>query len=217
MFQTHSIFPISPSPNRHPVVRRIATGLTAALLSVGCLCAFTACGSSAAKDCTAMDAEAVSFDATVYYARDGRIRFLYDSDTDMLSAIEGCDMAALYSGSVYSMVISYSEGTMSRGDADTLVKSEFDSGDGTISLSSGSKAVDVSGHTFRRAEITCADGSTGAVLYGSTATGFAEIYYLLSPDAAESDRAHVEEILATVKLAEFEADDGGDDVKIYVE
>ena len=78
-------------------------------------------------------------------------------------------------------------------------------------------AVTVSGHPFRRAEITAADGSHGAVLYGSTDTGFAKVYFLLSPTATDEDAAHVEEILSTVTFAEFEAADTDDDVKIFVE
>ena len=80
-----------------------------------------------------------------------------------------------------------------------------------------SEAVTVSGHTFRRAEITASDGSRGAVLYGSTDTGFGKIYYLLSPTATDADAAHVNEILSTVTFAEFETDDGEEDIKIYVE
>ncbi len=166
-----------------------------------------------------MDAAAISFEATAYYARDGRIRFLYDSETDMLSAMEGYDMVSLYDSGTYSMVLSYREGTLSRGEADDYVAAEFNSGDGMIALKGGSKSVSVSGHTFRRAEITCADGSSGAVLYGSTDTGFAELYYILSPDAKDADRTHVEEILATVQLAEFSdaSDAYAEDVKIFVE
>ena len=177
---------------------------------------FAACETKVPNDAPAIDAAAVSFDAEVYYARNGRIRFLYDPAVDMLSAPEGYDMAAIYSGSVYSMVIQYTEGTVSRSDADAAVKAEF-TADGVMSVSKTSSAVTVSGHTFRRAEITAADGSVGAVLYGSTDTGFGKIYYLLSPTATDADRAHVEEILSTVTFTEFESDDGDDDVKIYIE
>ena len=175
-----------------------------------------ACSSNTPTDAPAIDASAVSFDAEVFYARDGRIRFLYDPETDMLSAMEGYDMAALYSGTVYSMVVQYDEGTVSRKDADDAVRAEF-TADGVMSVSNKTTAVTVSGHTFRRAEITASDGSHGAVLYGSTDTGFGKVYYLLSPTATDADAAHVEEILSTVTFTEFEADDGEDDVKIYVD
>ena len=176
----------------------------------------TACSAKTPADAPAIDASAVSFDAEVYYARDGRMRFLYDPQTDMLSAMEGYDMAALYSGTVYSMVVQYTEGTVSRKDADSAVQAEF-SADGVMEVSKKTEAVTVSGHTFRKAEITAADGSHGAVLYGSTDTGFGKIYYLLSPTATEADAAHVNEILSTVAFTEFESSDEDDDVKIYVE
>lgn len=201
--------------NSHSFRRR----LTAPVLAGVLLCAslhMTACGDKTAIAEAPMDAATVSFDPTVYYARDGRIRFLYDSEVDMLSAIEGYDMVSLYSGGDYSMVLSYRAGTLDRKTADASVKAEFDSGDGTIALSSTTKSTEVSGHPFRRAEITCADGSTGAVLYGSTETGFAELYYILAPDAPEDTRAHVEEILSTVTLSEF-SDDDTEDVKVFVE
>lgn len=190
------------------------------MLAALCLLTFSACSGeqkAAAKDAAAIDAGEVSFTPTVYYARDGRIRFLYDNTSDMLSALEGYDMAALYAGNVYSMVLTYEEGTVSRKDADKAIREEFDLGEGVMSLSKKTKSTEVSGYPFRRAEITGSDGSSGAVLYGTTATGYAKIYYILSPDADEEDRAHVEEILSTVRLAEFE--DGGieDEVKIYVQ
>lgn len=175
-----------------------------------------ACSSAVPADAPAIDAAAVSFDAEVYYARDGRMRFLYDPTVDMLSAMEGYDMAALYSGTVYSMVVQYTEGTVSRKDADTAIQAEF-TADGVMTVSSKTEAVTVSGHTFRRAEITASDGSHGAVLYGSTDTGFGKIYYLLSPSATDADAAHVNELLSTVSFTEFESDDGDDDVKIYIE
>ncbi len=190
-----------------------------AILLAGMLLCITintsSCTSAAAKEAP-MDAAAVTFDPTVYYARDGRIRFLYDDACDMISAVEGYDMVSVYSGQAYSMVFSYRRGTLDRKSADAAVKAEFDTGDGIISLSSGTKSVDVSGHPFRRAEISCADGSHGAVLYGSTASGFAELYYILAPDADEGTEAHVEEILSTVQLAEFSGEDE-EDVKIYIE
>ena len=175
-----------------------------------------ACSAKTPADAPAIDASAVTFDAEVFYARDGRMRFLYDPQTDMLSAMEGYDMAALYSGTVYSMVVQYTEGTVSRKDADSAVKAEF-SADGVMEVSKKTEAVTVSGHTFRKAEITAADGSHGAVLYGSTDTGFGKIYYLLSPTATEADAAHINEILSTVAFTEFESPDEDDDVKIYVE
>ncbi len=192
-------------------LRRMVAGILA------CICLFSAvgCGAASTKDCAPMDALAVSFDPTVYYARDGRIRFLYDSDTDMMSALDGYDMVSLYAGGVYSMVISYFPGTVERDDADDAIKAEFGAG-GPFTLSAKTKSVDVSGHAFRRAEITASDGSAGAVLYGSTDTGFAEIYYILSPDATQDDRVHVEEIIATVELAEFETG-YEDDVKIFAQ
>ncbi|MBO5671385.1 MAG: hypothetical protein J6S41_07530 [Clostridia bacterium] len=177
---------------------------------------FAACSAKTPTDAPAIDAAALSFDAEVYYARDGRMRFLYDPAVDMLSAMEGYDMAALYSGTVYSMVIQYTEGTVSRKDADAQVKAEF-TADGVMEVSSKTEAVTVSGHTFRRAEITASDGSRGAVLYGSTDTGFGKIYYLLSPTATDAESAHVNEILSTVTFAEFESGDGDDGVKIYIE
>ena len=182
-------------------------------LSVFC---FAACSAQMPTDAPAIDASVVAFDAEVFYARDGRMRFLYDPNTDMLSAMEGYDMAALYSGTVYSMVVQYTEGTVSRKDADASVKSEF-SAEGVMEISNKPSSVTVSGHPFRRAEITASDGSHGAVIYGSTDTGFGKIYYLLSPTATDADAAHVEEILSTVTFAEFEENDGADDVKIYVE
>ena len=175
-----------------------------------------ACSAKTPADAPAIDASAVTFDAEVFYARDGRMRFLYDPQTDMLSAMEGYDMAALYSGTVYSMVIQYTEGTVSRKDADSAVQAEF-TADGVMSISKKTEAVTVSGHPFRRAEITAADGSHGAVLYGTTDTGFGKIYYLLSPTATEADAAHVNEILSTVTFTEFESSVEDDDVKIYVE
>lgn len=183
------------------------------ILTVFC---FAACETTTPTDAPAIDASAVPFDAEVYYARDGRIRFLYDPAVDMLSAPEGYDMAALYSGTVYSLVVQYTEGTVSRSDADDAVQEEFTS-DGVMSVSKKTEAVTVSGHTFRRAEITASDGSHGAVLYGSTDTGFGKIYYLLSPTAADADTAHVEEILSTVTFTEFESSDENEDVKIYIE
>lgn len=185
------------------------------VLTLTVLC-FAACEAKIPTDAPAIDATAVSFDAEVYYARNGRIRFLYDPAVDMLSAPEGYDMAAIYSGTVYSAVIEYTEGKVSRKDADSAVQAEF-TADGVMTVSKKTEAVTVSGHTFRRAEITAADGSHGAVLYGSTDTGFGKIYYLLSPTATEADKAHVEEMLSTVTFTEFESDDGDDDVKIYVE
>jgi hypothetical protein len=185
------------------------------VLTLTVIC-FAACSAQTPTDAPAIDASAVSFDAEVYYARDGRMRFLYDPDTDMLSAMEGYDMAAIYSGTVYSMVVQYTEGTVSRKDADAAVKSEF-TADGVMEVSSKTSSVTVSGHPFRCAEITAADGSHGAVLYGSTDTGFGKIYYLLSPTATDADAAHVNEILSTVTFAEFETDDGEEDIKIYIE
>ena len=125
-------------------------------------------------------------------------------------------MAALYAGEIYSLVLQYTEGTVSRSDADKAIAKEF-TADGVMQVSKKTEAVTVSGHTFRRAEITAADGSHGAVLYGSTDTGFAKIYYLLSPNAAAEDEAHLNEILSTVTFAEFEAEDTDDDVKIFVD
>ena len=186
--------------------------LAALLLILACL---VSCEARVPTDAPAADA-AVSFDATVYYARDGRMRFLYDADADMLTAMEGYDMAALYAGEVYSLVLQYTEGTVSRSDADKAIAQEF-TADGVMAVSKKSSAVTVSSHTFRRAEITASDGSTGAVLYGSTDTGFGKIYYLLSPTATDADRAHVEEILSTVTFTEFEATEGDEDIKIYVE
>ena len=183
------------------------------LLTVFC---FTACDAKTPTDAPAIDAAAVSFDAELYYARDGRMRFLYDPQVDMLSAMEGYDMAALYSGSVYSLVIQYTEGTVSRSDADSTVQAEF-TADGVMEISKKTEAVTVSGHTFRQAEITATDGSHGAVLYGSTDTGFGKIYYLLSPTATDADAAHIAEILSTVAFTEFESSDDDEDVKIYVE
>ena len=177
---------------------------------------FAACSANTPTDAPAIDASAVSFDAEVYYARDGRMRFLYDPQIDMLTAMEGYDMAALYSGTVYSLVVQYNEGTVSRKDADAAVKSEF-SAEGVMEISNKTSSVTVSGHPFRRAEITASDSSHGAVIYGSTDTGFGKIYYLLSPTATDADAAHVEEILSTVTFAEFEADGGADDIKIYVD
>ncbi len=177
---------------------------------------FAACSAQTPTDAPAIDAAAVSFDAEVYYARDGRMRFLYDPQVDMLSAMEGYDMAALYSGTVYSMVVQYTEGTVSRADADSAVQTEF-TADGVMAVSKKTEAVTVSGHTFRRAEITAADGSHGAVLYGSTDTGFGKIYYLLSPTATDADAAHVAEILSTVTFTEFESSDSDEDIKIYIE
>jgi len=185
------------------------------ILILSLLC-FAACDAKTPTDAPAMDAAAVSFDAEVYYARDGRIRFLYDPTVDMLSAPEGYDMAALYSGTVYSLVVQYTEGTVSRSDADNAVQAEF-TADGVMSVSKKTETVTVSGHTFRRAEITASDGSHGAVLYGSTDTGFGKIYYLLSPTATDAEIAHVEELLSTVTFAEFESSDENEDVKIYIE
>ena len=190
--------------------------LIALLLLILTVFCFAACDAKTPADAPAIDAAAVSFDAEVYYARDGRIRFLYDPAVDMLSAMEGYDMAAVYSGTVYSMVVQYTEGTVSRSDADTAVQAEF-TADGVMAVSQKTSAVTVSGHTFRRAEITASDGSVGAVLYGSTDTGFGKIYYLLSPTATDADKAHVEEILSTVTFTEFESTDGDEDIKIYVE
>lgn len=186
------------------------------LLLLTVLFGFTACSGAVPTDAPAIDASAVSFDAEVYYARDGRMRFLYDPEQDMLSSMEGYDMAALYSGTVYSMVVQYNEGTVSRKDADAAIQKEF-TADGVMQVSSGTKAVTVSGHAFRRAEITASDGSHGAVLYGSTDTGFAKIYYLLSPTASEEDAQHISELLSTVTFAEFESDGGDEDIKIYIE
>lgn len=201
--------------NSESNVKKTLVRLCTVLAAAGCLFSFAGCAGGTVSDASAIDASLLSFEPTVYYARNGRIRFMYDSETDMLSAPEGYDMAALYAGSVYSMVFSYTEGILTRAEADAAVKAEFDAGD-VMALSSKSKAVQVDGHTFRRAEITCSDGSVGAVLYGSTETGFAEIYYLLSPDAGEDAAAHVEEILSTVRLTEFEGDT--DDVqKIFAE
>lgn len=183
------------------------------ILTVTC---FAACSAKTPTDAPAMDAAAVSFDAEIYYARDGRMRFLYDPNVDMLSAMEGYDMAALYSGTVYSLVIQYTEDTVSRADADAAVQAEF-TADGVMEVSKKTDAVTVSGHAFRRAEITASDGSHGAVLYGSTDTGFGKIYYLLSPTASDADAAHVEEILSTVTFAEFESSDEDEDIKIYIE
>jgi len=174
------------------------------------------CSAQTPTDAPAADAAQLTFDPTVYYARDGRMRFCYDSETDMLTAIEGYDMAALYSGTVYSIVLQYTEGTVSRRNADDAIQAEF-TADGIMSVSQKTTAVTVSGHPFRRAGITAADGSHGAVLYGSTDTGFAKVYFLLSPTAADEDAAHVEEILSTVTFAEFEAADTDDDVKIFIE
>ena len=190
--------------------------LTLILILILTVFCFTACSAKTPSDAPAIDASAVSFDAEVYYARDGRMRFLYDPDTDMLSAMEGYDMAAIYSGTVYSMVVQYTEGTVSRRDADAAVKSEF-TAEGVMEIQGKTKSVTVSGHPFRRAEITAADGSHGAVLYGSTDTGFGKIYYLLSPTATDADAAHVEEILSTVTFTEFESSDQDDDIKIYVD
>ena len=158
--------------------------LAALLLILACL---VSCEARVPTDAPAADA-AVSFDATVYYARDGRMRFLYDADADMLTAMEGYDMAALYAGEVYSLVLQYTEGTVSRSDADKAIAKEF-----------------------------TADGSHGAVLYGSTDTGFAKVYYLLSPSAAAEDEAHLNEILSTVTFAEFETEETDEDVKIFVD
>ena len=186
--------------------------LAALLLILACL---VSCEARIPTDAPAADA-AVSFDATVYYARDGRMRFLYDADADMLTAMEGYDMAALYAGEVYSLVLQYTEGTVSRSDADKAIAKEF-TADGVMQVSKKTEAVTVSGHTFRRAEITAADGSHGAVLYGSTDTGFAKVYYLLSPSAAAEDEAHLNEILSTVTFAEFETEETDEDVKIFVD
>ena len=153
---------------------------------------------------------AVSFAPTVYYARDGHVRFLYDAERDMLASIENYDMISLYDAGTYSLVISYREGQTDRKTADAAVKDEF-SAEGFMEVSNRTKGVKVSGCSFRRAEITCADGSTGAVLYGNTATGFAEVYYLLSPDAEEGTLSHVEEILSTVRFAEFDGADEDED------
>ena len=181
-----------------------------------CFTCVSSCSQKVRTDAPPSDAAAVSFDPTVYYARDGRMRFLYDAKSDMLSASEGYDIAALYSGTVYSLVFQYTEGTVSRKDADRAIREEFSAGT-MMKLSDKTTAVTVSGHTFRRAEITCADGSTGAVFYGSTETGYAKIYYLLAADADANTRSHVEEILSTVSFAEFEQSWDDTDTKIWID
>ena len=158
----------------------------------------------------------VSFTPTVYYARDGHVRLLYDGERDMLASIENYDMISLYDAGTYSLVVSYSEGQVDRKTADENVRNEF-SAEGIIDISDRTKAVKVSGCSFRRAEITCVDGSSGAVLYGNTATGFAEIYYLLSPDAEEGTLSHVEEILSTVRFAEFSGEEEDGFAQVFAE
>ena len=117
--------------------------LTLILLLILTVFCFTACAANTPTDAPAIDASAVSFDAEVYYARDGRMRFLYDPDPDMLSAMEGYDMAAIYSGTVYSMVVQYTEGTVSRRDADAAVKSEF-TAEGVMEIQGKTISVTVS-------------------------------------------------------------------------
>jgi len=163
-----------------------------------------------------IDASAVSFHPTVFYSRNGKIRLLYDNRVDMLYTMEGNDIVSLYKGTVYSIAVSYTEGVVKRKEADAAIKNEF-STNGTITVSEDSSTASVSGYTFRRADISVADGSYGAVLYGSTATGFAKIYYILSPDASDSDVKHVEEIVASIAFAEYEATDTEDGVKVYLQ
>lgn len=166
----------------------------------------TACGAGG-KQASFSGAD-VPFEPTVYYARDGRIRFLYDSTSDMISTIENYDIVSLYDAGDYSLVISYREGTVPRRTADENVRAEF-SQSTEMEISAKTKACSVSGYPFRRTELTAADGSHGAVLYGSTKTGFAEIYYILSSDAPDAVQSHLEDILSTVSLAEFT--ESGDD------
>ncbi len=188
---------------------------TRAILCLLCICLLVSCGEkSTARRFSDAD---VSFVPTVYYANDGRIQFLYDRDTDMLSTANGSDMVALYTGGDYSLVITYTEGQIKRADADAAVKAEFSAGQ-YMSLSPKTEKANMAGHTFRRADITAADGATGAVYYGNTETGFAEIYYIISSDAPDTTQAHIEEILSTLQFGEFDANAAEtENVKIYVD
>ena len=158
----------------------------------------------------------VSYEPTVFYARDGHVRFLYDGERDMLATIENYDMISLYDSGTYSLVITYNEGTVERKTADGRVREEF-SAEGIMELSKRTKSAEISGCPFRRAEITCSDGSAGAVLYGNTGTGFAEIYYITAPDAPADTVSHVEELLSTVRFAEFTGDDTQNFTQVYAE
>lgn len=180
------------------------------LMLLFCVCFLAGCGDKTIIT-SPMDAK-VSFAPTVYVSDGGMIRFLYDCEVDMLSTYDGYDIAALYSGGDYSLVVSYAEGIVSRGDADERIRAEFE-GSG-MELSKHTKKTDISGHPFRRAEITVSDGSVGAVCYGSTKTGFAEIYYIVAPGAPDGTLSHVEEILSTVTLGEYTGEQN-EDIKIF--
>ncbi len=170
------------------------------ILSFACilLCVlFCACGDKTVIR-RPMDAD-VSFTPTVYYGEDGVISFLYDRDHDMLSTVtgQGVSVVALYSGGDYSLVISYEEVQKTRKEAEAAISADF-SADGSMTLSEKTEKLDVSGYTFRWAKISSSDGSYGAVLYGNTANGYAEIYYIISSGAKEGTKAHLDEILSSI-------------------
>lgn len=194
---------------KRKTIRRTA----AALLVLVCTVLFTGCGGKTAVN--ALMEGSVSYTPTVFLSDGGLIRFLYDSERDMLSTLEGYNIASLYDGGSYSLLVSYQKGRLGRSEADDMVKAEFTDGD-TMELAGITKRAKLSGHTFRRAEIRCVDGSRGAVLYGNTETGFAEIYYIVAPDAPEGTEQHVEEIVSTVVLGEYTGAET-EDIRIYVD
>ena len=189
---------------------------TAAVVLIVLLCTvmLSGCGGDKTAVNRAMPGE-VSYIPTVFVSDNGLIRFLYDSENDMLSTLEGCDIASLYDGGSYSMLVSYQAGRLGRTEADDMVKAEFSDGV-TMELTGRTKRTEISGHTFRRAAIRCTDGSYGAVCYGNTETGFAEIYYIVAPDAPEGTEAHVEELISTVVLGEYTGAET-EDIRIYVD
>ncbi len=186
-------------------IRRTVTVLCI-LLTLCLLCMSLGGCAGATGDDAPIDAGSVSFSPTVYYARGGRVRFLYDAERDMLTALEGYDMASLYDGGTYSMFISYEEGTLDRKTADAQVLAEFGAG-AALSAGKDTEGVTVSGYPFRSLTIEGEGQVDGAVYYGNTGTGFAKIYYILAPDASEDDVQHVEEIVSTLRFSEFTGED----------
>ena len=142
------------------------------------------------------------FPATLYYGRYGHVRFCYESGRDILSTVENRDVISLYDSGTYSLVISYTEGIEDLSEAAASIREEFSAGD-AMAVSEGERSYSEFGLPLRRSEIVCADGTSGAVLYGNTKTGFVKIYYIVAPDAPESVREHVEAILSTLSFREF--------------
>lgn len=150
------------------------------------------------------DAQKLDYDATVYYADYGKICLLYDKAQDEFVAREDEDAVVLsnINGGAYSVAVSYAQGQKDMDEAEKTVRE-------TLASGKFSEAGEVSdcekfgALQCRTLRLLGEDGSAGCVWFGNTASGYFEVYYVLSLDATDAQAEHMLQVVETVSFGQF--------------